>query len=208
MDRKGLLFVVSAPSGAGKTSLCRDVSQRLEGLQFSISHTTRPPRPGETNGKDYFFIEEADFKKKCEQGDFIEWAKVHGQYYGTSQARLSEWIDGGVDVLLDIDTQGALILKQRFEGAVYIYILPPSFDILKQRLIDRGSDSEAEIVRRLQKAHDEIREYRHYQYLIINKEYEAAKQNLTAVIMAERVRMRQANLKWVEDRFIHRFEGA
>ncbi len=208
MDREGILFVVSAPSGAGKTSLCRDVLGQDAGLRFSISHTTRPPRGEEKDGKDYFFIDEATFKEKCDRGDFIEWAKVHGQYYGTAEEGLRKWIAEGIDVLLDIDTQGALILKERFEGAVYIYILPPSFDVLKQRLIGRGSDSKEEIARRLQKAHDEIREYHQYHYLIINKEYEAAKQTLYAVILAERARIGQANLKWVEDRFIHRFEDA
>ncbi|MFQ5596899.1 MAG: guanylate kinase [Nitrospiria bacterium] len=208
MDKKGLLFVVSAPSGAGKTSLCRDVTQKVDNLAFSISYTTRPPRPREVNGQDYFFVSEASFLKNVDRGDFIEWAKVHGHYYGTSQSLLNDWIKRGVDVILDIDSQGAMILKQRWDGGVYIYVLPPSFEVLKQRLIDRASDSPEEISRRLQKAREEIAYFGSYQYLIINREYEGAIHNMMAIIHAERVRMGPAERSWVENRFIHRFGGA
>lgn len=208
MRRKGIFFVVSAPSGAGKTSLCRDVSGQTENLEFSISHTTRPPRPGEVDGKDYFFIPEDVFKQKCDHGDFIEWAKVHGHLYGTSRSLLSDRADRGIDVILDIDSQGAMILKRQLEGGIYIYILPPSLDSLKVRLLKRGLDSSEEISRRLQKAKDEIRHHRQYHYLIVNQDYEAAKNNLNAVILAERVRMRQADHQWIEDTFIRHFEDA
>ncbi len=202
VDRKGILFVVSAPSGAGKTSLCRAVSQRLDHLQYSISYTTRPSRVGEVDGRDYFFIDEASFKKRIEQGDFIEWAQVHGHFYGTSQNLLAEWTASGTDVILDIDSQGAMLLKQRSAEGVYIYVLPPSFDILKKRLTARGSESPEEMSRRLIKAKDEIRYYKEYQYLIINKAVEEAIDNLESVILAERIRMRQDDYQWIENRFI------
>ncbi len=208
MKRKGIFFVVSAPSGAGKTSLCKEVSTHFEDLAFSISYTTRSPRAGEVDGKDYFFIEEAVFKEKIDRRDFIEWAMVHGHYYGTSQSQLSEWTGRGMDVILDIDSQGAMILKGGMQGGVYIYILPPSFEVLKDRLVHRDLDSSEEISRRLQKAQDEIRHHDQYQYLIVNEDYEMAKNNLVAVILAERVRMRQAHLDWAEETFIRRFEGA
>jgi len=202
VDRKGILFVVSAPSGAGKTSLCRAVSQRLDHLQFSISYTTRPSRVGEVDGRDYFFINEAAFKKRIDQGDFIEWARVHGHFYGTSQSLLAEWTACGTDVILDIDSQGAMLLKQRPEEGVYIYVLPPSFDALEERLTARGSESPEEMSRRLEKAKDEIKHYKQYRYLIINKVYEEAIDNLKSIILAERVRMRQDDCRWIEDRFI------
>ena len=202
MDRKGILFVVSAPSGAGKTSLCRAVLAALPRLQFSVSYTTRRSRPGEIHGKDYFFVSEVDFKKGIQEEEFIEWAEVHGYLYGTSQKQLTRWTDEGMDVLLDIDTQGAAHLRASSEAAVYIYILPPSFDILKTRLIGRGADSAEEITRRLQKAGDEIRCYDQYHYLIVNEDFEAAKKSLEAIVLAERVRLRAAHRAWVEDRFI------
>ncbi len=198
----GILFVVSAPSGAGKTSLCKAVTQDLDRLQFSISYTTRPARVGEVDGKDYFFIDETAFKKRIEQGDFIEWAKVHGHFYGTSQSLLTKWTDEGIDVILDIDSQGAMQLKKRTDEGVYIYVLAPSFEILEERLTARGSESSAEMSRRLEKAKDEIKHYKQYQYLIINKVYEEAINDLKSVILAERVRMRQADHQWIEQKFI------
>lgn len=200
--KKGILFVVSAPSGAGKTSLCKTMTQDLEHLQFSISYTTRPARVGEVDGKDYFFIDEADFQKRIEQGDFIEWAKVHGHLYGTSQSQLRKWTADGSDVILDIDSQGAMQLKAQTNEGVYIYVLPPSFATLEERLTARGSESSEEMSRRLEKAKDEIKHYKQYQYLIINKVYESAIDDLKSVILAERVRMRPEDHQWIEDKFI------
>ncbi|MFQ5949568.1 MAG: guanylate kinase [Nitrospiria bacterium] len=204
MDNKGILFVVSAPSGTGKTSLCRDVTENVQNLQYSISYTTRPPRAGETDGKDYFFVDEATFQERIEKNDFIEYAKVHGHHYGTSREALMGWIDRGIDVMLDIDTQGAMILKKKFGEGVFIYILPPSFDVLRQRLIDRGSDSLEEVSRRLQKAREEIWNYRQYYYLIVNVNYTEALKKLEAVVIAERIKMKQMNLAWIEKTFIKR----
>ncbi len=202
MKRKGILFIVSAPSGAGKTSLCTTVLKKMTHLKFSISYTTRKPRDGEIDGKDYFFVDETYFRKGISEGEFIEWAEVHGNLYGTSKKQLARWTSEGVDLLLDIDTQGAMHLKETVEEAVYIYILPPSFDILKERLVGRGSDAPEEIERRLRKAGEEIRFYYHYHYLIVNEVFEDAQRNLEAIIAAERLKLRPENQAWVEDRFI------
>lgn len=202
MAKKGLCFVVSAPSGAGKTSLCSAVLEEMANLQFSISHTTRRARAGEVNGKDYFFVDESRFKEGIAAGEFIEWAKVHGNYYGTSKNQLASWMNQGIDVLLDIDTQGAVQLQAISSECVYIYILPPSFDILKQRLENRGSNTPAEITKRLKTAGDEIRCYDRYQYLIVNDDLKKAQADLQAIILAERTRLRPENLIWVSERFI------
>lgn len=202
IDRKGILFVVSAPSGAGKTTLCRDVARKVSNLQYSISHTTRPPRPGEVHGIDYYFVDETTFQGKVDKKDFIESAKVHGHFYGTSRKSLSKQIDQGTDVILDIDTQGAMILKKHYSEGVFIYVLPPSFEVLEQRLLDRGLDSREEVSRRLQQAREEIWNYRQYYYLVVNMEYNAALKNLESVILAERIKMKQINLAWIEETFI------
>ena len=203
MDRKGILFVISAPSGAGKTTLCKAVLEKITGLQFSVSYTTRPPRKEEIDGKDYFFVDETRFKAGIAEGEFIEWAEVHGNLYGTSRQQLRRFTSEGIDLLLDIDTQGAMNLQEQSEEAVYIYILPPSFDILKKRLVNRGEDSPEVVEKRLQKAGDEIRCYHRYQYLIVNEGLEVAQKDLESIILAERVKMREKNRGWVEERFIH-----
>lgn len=205
VEKKGIIFVVSAPSGAGKTSLCRSVAEIVPNLRYSVSHTTRSPRPGEVHGKDYFFVDEATFLDKIDKNDFIEWARVHGHFYGTSRETLVEWTDHGIDVILDIDSQGAMILKKNSSEGVYIYILPPSFEALRQRLADRKSDSPDEVSSRLQKAREEIWNYRQYYYLIVNVEFKKAVQELEAVILAERIKMKRMNLSWIEETFIKQF---
>lgn len=202
MDKKGIIFVVSAPSGAGKTSLCRGVAEIVPNLRYSVSFTTRAPRAGETHGKDYFFVDEATFRDKIDRNDFIEWAEVHGNLYGTSRELLMDWADRGIDVVLDIDSQGAMTLKKKYSDGVYIYILPPSFEALRQRLVDRKSDAPEEISRRLQKAREEIWNYRQYFYLIVNVEFKKALKELEAVILAERNKMKRMNLSWIEETFI------
>ncbi len=199
---KGLLFVVSAPSGAGKTTLCREVVNQLPGLRHSVSYTTRKPRPGEVDGRDYYFLDEGGFRKKAERGEFIEWAEVHGHLYGTSWDQLLLHSEQGVDLILDIDAQGAMQLKKKEVEGVFIYILPPSFDVLKARLLERRSDSPEEINRRLRKAREEIWSYREYSYLIINEDVKRAMAELQAVIVAERIRMKRMNFSWIEETFI------
>jgi len=202
MEKKGLLFVVSAPSGAGKTSLCRGVVEELPNVHYSVSYTTRPPRPDEVDGKDYCFVDEATFRERIDKNDFLEWAEVHGNLYGTSREALMSRTEKGVDVILDVDSQGAMTLKKKCADGVYVYILPPSFEALRQRLTDRRSDSEAEIARRLQKAREEIWNYRQYYYLIVNENYKDALRDLTAIVLAERIKAKRVNLSWLEETFI------
>jgi guanylate kinase len=199
---KGLLFVVSAPSGAGKTTLCREVVTQVPGLRHSVSYTTRKPRPAEVDGRDYYFLDEGGFRKKAERGEFIEWAEVHGHLYGTSWDQLLLHSEQGVDLILDIDAQGAMQLKKKEVEGVFIYILPPSFEVLKARLMERRSDSPEEINRRLRKAREEIWSYREYSYLIINDDVKRARLELQAVIVAERIRMKRMNFMWIEETFI------
>ncbi|MFZ5862259.1 MAG: guanylate kinase [Nitrospirota bacterium] len=201
-EGKGLLFVVSAPSGAGKTTLCREVANLVPGLRHSVSYTTRKPRPGETDGRDYFFLDEGGFRKKAERGEFIEWAEVHGNLYGTPWDQILMHGEQGVDLILDIDAQGAMQLKKKEVEGVYIYILPPSFEVLKARLMERKSDTPEEIARRLRKAREEIWSYREYYYLIINDDVKRAMLELQSIIISERIKMKRMNFSWIEDSFI------
>jgi len=184
--RDRLLVVVSAPSGAGKTSLCEWVVSAVPNLAHSVSYTTRPPRPDEQDGRDYHFIEETRFRAMVDRGEFAEWAVVHGHHYGTSQALLDRHFAAGEDVILDIDTQGAAILRRRYPEGVFVFIVPPSWAVLEERLRRRRSDAEAEIQRRLQQARDEVRHYAEYQYVIVNDMFARAAEELKAIILAER----------------------
>ncbi len=200
--KQGLLFVVSAPSGAGKTTLCKEVVPRISNLEHSVSYTTRVPRAGEVNGRDYFFVDVATFQSMADKNDFIEWAQVHGNLYGTSRKYLTRCMEQGIDLILDIDTQGAATLRKCREGT-YIYVLPPSLSTLSQRLVNRQSDSEEEIARRLQKSREEILNYREYDYVIVNEVFEKAVAELTAIILTQRVRMEQINHHWIEETFLN-----
>lgn len=202
LDRRGLLFVVSAPSGAGKTTLCKDVMPKVPHLAHSVSYTTRSPREGEVEGQDYCFVDSVVFRSMIDKNEFIEWAEVHGNLYGTSRNGLMQYVERGVDVILDIDTQGAATLRKNSEG-IYIYILPPSLGALGQRLVDRNLDPQEEIARRLQKSREEIWNYRQYDYVIVNAEFKKALKELEAIILAERVRMKQINHSWIEETFIN-----
>jgi guanylate kinase len=197
--REGLLFVVSAPSGAGKTSLCRALTGSLENLTHSISYTTRRPRPMEIDGRDYYFVTEDRFRDMVKAGDFAEWAQVHSNYYGTSKRLLDEMMGEGIDVILDIDTQGARQIKEKYLRAVFIFILPPSIEILEERLRNRRSDDEEEIRKRMQRARDEIRDYRMYDYIIVNRDFERALSELRSIVIGERCRTRLIDQSWIED---------
>ncbi len=196
--KKGLLFVVSAPSGAGKTSLCRAVTGAVENLTHSVSYTTRKPRPGEIDGRDYFFVVQERFQEMLDAGDFAEWAEVHSNLYGTSRRVLENMVSKGVDIILDIDTQGAKQIKTKCDSAVFIFILPPSLDILEERLRNRKSDQEDEIQRRMGRSREEIKDYRMYDYLIINRDFDRALAELRAIVIAERCRTRLADTEWIE----------
>ena len=196
--RQGILFVVSAPSGAGKTSLCQELVSQVSDLRYSVSYTTRKPRPAEIADRHYHFVEEATFRDMIKEGAFLEWAEVYGHLYGTPRASLKEWIAQGIDVLLDIDTQGALQIRRHEPDAVSIYILPPSLEVLRRRLEDRKGDAPDEINRRLKKARDEVKNYRDYVYVIINEDFKSAVRQLEAIVLAERSRTALLDLSAVE----------
>jgi guanylate kinase len=188
MNREGVLYVVSAPSGAGKTSLCKEIIDIFPNLRHSVSYTTRTPRPGEEHGRDYFFVGQEEFSRMVAAGEFAEWAEVHGNFYGTSLATLKESRTQGIDLILDIDCQGAGQLKGRFEGGVYIFVLPPNMAELRRRLETRSSDSPEVIERRIGNAGGEIKEARWYDYIIVNDDFNLAVEQLKSVLIAEQCR--------------------
>ncbi len=193
-----LLVVVSAPSGAGKTSLCEWVITEVPGLAHSVSFTTRPPRRDEQNGRDYHFVDEVTFRAMVDRGEFAEWAVVHGHLYGTSQALLDQHITAGLDVILDIDTQGAAILRRSHPDGVFVFIVPPSWAMLEERLRRRRSDADADIQRRLQRAREEVKNYSEYEYVIVNDEFARAAEELKAIIVAERRRGCRVDLGFLQ----------
>ena len=203
---KGSLFIVSAPSGAGKTTLCRKLVSSLPNLQFSVSYTTRQPRREEVNDRDYTFISTQDFRLMADKGEFIEWAEVHGALYGTSRKRLEELLDSGNDVILDIDTQGAMQIKERYKEGIYIFILPPSLETLKERLKNRMTDSKEEIGKRLGRAIAEIKTFDKYDYVIINDILEDALMEFEAVVISQRVSIKKINPLWIEEIFLKQEE--
>jgi guanylate kinase len=207
MERRGLLFVVSAPSGTGKTTLCKELVSMVPGLRYSISYTTRQPRPGEVHGQEYFFIDDSQFQQMVQRNEFAEWAPVYGHLYGTPKQALIEMIDRGIDVLLEIDAQGALQIKKRFDDAIFIFILPPSIDALRARLMQRGSDSQEEIQRRLQKVKEELWSYRDYYYIVRNEDMAQALRELEAIVLAERIKTKRLDLSWLEENFIRDKDG-
>lgn len=198
---KGLLFVVSAPSGAGKTSLCRAITDSLEKLTHSISTTTRKPRPDEIDGRDYYFVSQERFREMIQAGDFAEWAEVHSNFYGTSRRVLDDMVSKGLDVILDIDTQGAKQIKAKYDTAVFIFILPPSLDILEERLRNRKSDHEDEIRKRMQRSREEIRDYAMYDYIIVNRDFDRALTELRSIVISERCRTRLMDTTGIEEMF-------
>ena len=184
MKREGLTIILSAPSGAGKTSLCRELLKTFTDIRESVSFTTRKPRPGEVEGEAYHFVSHEEFKQMADQDAFAEWAIVHGNMYGTALITLEEARKNGVDLVLDIDCQGALKLKEQFDGGIYIFILPPSMAELRRRLEARSSDSQEIIERRILRAADEIKEARWYDFIIINDDFELACRELSAIVIA------------------------
>jgi guanylate kinase len=185
---KGLVFVISAPSGTGKTTLVHRVMEQLPDLHFSVSYTTRSPRANERDGEDYHFISSSTFQKMVERGEFLEWAEVLGNRYGTALVSVKDLTSKGMDLILDIDSQGAKKVKEKVDQATLIYILPPSLGALRERLVKRGLDSPEMIQLRLASAHQDIEEAHWYQYLIVNERIEEAIEKLKAIIIAERCR--------------------
>jgi guanylate kinase len=191
--KRGSLFVVSAPSGAGKTSLCIKLCETLPGIGHSVSYTTRGPRQGEADGVHYFFVDTERFRSMIGAGEFVEWAEVFGNYYGTSAQKIEEMMDSGTDVVLDIDLQGAMQIQKRLPGSRLIFIMPPSMKALRERLHGRMTDTEEAIGKRLAKAREEMKEYKSYDYVIINDTFNIALTELTSVVIAERVTVAKAN---------------
>ena len=187
----GSLFIVVAPSGAGKSTLVNALLAQEPTIKLSISFTTRPPRPGEQNGREYHFTSVEDFLKRRESGEFLESAEVHGNYYGTSRLLIEADMKSGSDVLLEIDWQGAQQVKKQFPNAVGIFILPPSIETLEERLKKRGQDEPHVIARRLLAAGGEIAHAPESEYVIINQEFATALSDLTAIVKASRCRFAQ-----------------
>ncbi|MCL4470864.1 MAG: guanylate kinase [Gammaproteobacteria bacterium] len=187
----GNLFIVTAPSGAGKTSLVKALLEHDKQIKLSVSYTTRPPRPGETDGKDYHFVTEQKFMEMLERGDFLESALVYGNRYGTSQPWIESAMRAGTDILLEIDWQGAEQVRKIFPRAIGIFILPPSLEALLERLKGRGQDSGEVIARRLAAAREDIRHVEQFDYVIINDVFESALQDLIAVVRAQRLKAEQ-----------------
>ncbi|WP_417582517.1 guanylate kinase [Nitrincola sp.] len=195
MNTPGTLFIISAPSGAGKTSLVKALLQKDTGVRVSVSHTTRSPRAGEVEGRDYNFVSHATFDEMIGLGQFLEYADVFGNKYGTSQAWVKDQLANGVDVILEIDWQGAQQVRRLMRGAVSVFILPPGRQALEQRLKGRGQDDESVIALRMSKAVDEMSHYPEFDYVIINDDFDQALEELHSVFIARRLRQDAQQIK-------------
>jgi len=199
--RRGILFIISAPSGAGKTTLCKQLMASLPGIWHSVSYTTRKPRAGEEGGREYFFIEEPAFQEMVGRQEFVEYAHVYGQWYGTPRRALIDKMEQGVDVLLEIDVQGALQIKKQFADAVFVFILPPSLDALRARLQGRASESPEEIRRRLEKVQEEVRSFHEYSYIVRNDDLDHSLRELHSIFVAERLKTQRLDMNWFQQHF-------
>ena len=188
-NNKGLLIVVSGPSGAGKGTICKALLEKHNDLFISVSATTRQPRAGEVDGVNYHFITREDFIKRVEQKDFLEYAEVYGNYYGTPKSKVEEMLDSGKNVILEIDIQGALKVKENFKEGVFIFILPPSMEELKQRIIKRGSETPESLMRRFKSAYQEINYISKYNYAVVNDVVDVAVSKIEGIITAEKCRV-------------------
>ena len=193
MSPKGCLFIVSAPSGAGKTTLCRKLIEVVENLVYSISYTTREKRPGETEGVDYHFVSKAEFERLIAHEAMAEWACVYGKYYGTPKPAVEAILDKGQDLLVDVDVQGGAKLKQLYPEAVRIFVLPPSLEELERRLITRGRDDPDALVQRLAAAKKEIGKAAEYDYAVVNERIQEALSQLVSIVTACRCRARRSS---------------
>jgi guanylate kinase len=203
MARNGNLIIVSGPSGAGKSVLAAYVLQQVPRLNFSVSYTTRAPRGKEHEGVEYHFVSREEFESKIRAGDFLEWAEVYGNYYGTSRKLVDGFLERGEDVLLDVDVQGAQYIRRKRADSISIFIMPPSFEVLRKRLESRSLDKQYVIEQRLKIACKEIRHYKEYDYLIINDNLDNSSQELKAIIMGVRCRLaaRIESVKSILDTF-------
>jgi len=201
----GILTILSAPSGAGKTSLCRAAVKAIPNLTHSVSYTTRRARAGEEDGRDYYFVDEDTFHRMIRQGEFLEWARVHGHLYGTSKRVVEGIRSRGCDVILDVDAAGAGQLMALSDlKAVYVFVLTPTFSELEKRLRGRASDSEEEIQRRLKRAKEEIARFDQYDYLLINDDFDQALSDLVSILRAEKCSNKHVDHQWVYEEFLER----
>ena len=191
---RGLLVVVSSPSGGGKGTLIRRVLKTVPNLGYSVSFTTRPAREGEMDGRDYHFISDDEFRAMIEAGEFLEWAHVHAHLYGTGRSQVARELSEGRDIILEIDVQGAQSVRGLTDSAVSVFILPPSYEVLRERLIGRGSEATDELVLRLRNARSEVEQYREFDYVVINDDADRAAAQLASIIYAERARVRRQEL--------------
>ena len=187
---RGMLIVVSGPSGAGKDTICNKVVEEMDNIRISVSMTSRLPRGKEKEGIDYYFISKEKFEQKIENDEFLEYAVVHnGQYYGTPKSNIDSDLDKGISVILVIDIQGALKIKEKIEDAVFVFILPPSMEILKKRLIERNTETSEKIVERFKTAYKEINEYKKYNYVVVNDILDHAVDKVKSIIKSEKCRV-------------------
>jgi guanylate kinase len=186
MSKKGLFIVVSAPSGAGKSSICQRLLQACPELKFSVSYTSREPRPNEINGKDYYFISRDEFQRRIDQNEFVEWIENYGHLYGTSIKTMEDFFEKGNDLVLDIEPRGAKKVKQKFKKGIFVFVLPPSRVELLKRLEKRGHETDEAIKTRFAQAESELKEISWYDYIIFNEDLETAASQLIAIYVAEK----------------------
>ena len=200
---QGILFVISSPSGGGKGTLIKRLRETVPGVGYSVSWTTRAARPGEVDGVNYNFVSEEEFEEMINAGGFVEWAFVHGHRYGTTRAAIAQALSRGFDIILEIDVQGARAVRATMESVVSVFILPPSFEVLRERLTMRMTERQEELELRLANARGEVAEYRHFDYLILNDEVERAAAQLSSIVWAERARRERQ--EWVARRVLQTF---
>lgn len=205
MTKRGRLLVISGPSGVGKGTLCKILMDRNDGIDYSISMTTRKPREGEVDGKNYFFTDTETFERHIERNGFLEYASVYGNYYGTPKAHVMEMLDSGRDVILEIDTQGAMLIKETYPEGVFIFILPPSLKELRKRIETRASDDRDVIERRLGEAMNEISRAPQYDYIVVNDDINDAVEKLSSIVTAEHAKVSE-EINEIIDRFKEELE--